>query len=102
MTVIKRMDFFCLAETHVGTDFNIVFDNYTYESCRKISSNNRFYGGLCIFTSNFIRKGIKIIRSNHQDIIWLNYLKKSSLNSIKIFMFVLHIYISPSKSKSTY
>ena len=88
--VVKRMDLFCLSETHVGPDFNIVFDNHhTYKSCWKISSNNRFYGGLCIFTANFIRKGVKIIRNNHQDIIWLN-LKKNSLSLIKIFMFVLH------------
>ena len=71
------MDLFCLSETHVGPDFNIVFDNYhTYKRCRKISSNNRFYGGLCIFTANFIKKGVKIIRNNHQDIIWLKLEKE--------------------------
>ena len=64
--VIKRMDLFCLSETRVGPDLNIALDNYhVYKSCRKISANNRFFGGLCIFISNFIRKGIKVIRNNH-------------------------------------
>ena len=70
--VVKGMDLVCLSETHVGPDFNISLDNYrTYKSCRKISANNRFYGGLCVFTSNIIKKGVKVIRNNHQDIIWL-------------------------------
>ena len=41
--VIKRMDLFCLSETHVGPDLNIALDNYyVYKSCKKISANNRF------------------------------------------------------------
>ena len=95
--VIKRMDLFCLSETHVGPGFNIVFDNYhTYKSCRKISSNNRFYGGLCVFTSNSIKKGVKIIRNNHQGIIWLK-LEKEFFKLDKD-LYVCFTYISPSNS----
>ena len=95
--VIKRMDLFCLSETHVGPDLNIALDNYyVYKSCREISANNRFFGGLCIFISNFIRKGIKVIRNNHQDIVWLKIRK--DFFKLDKDLYICFTYISPSNS----
>ena len=95
--VVKGMDLFCLSETHVSPDFNISLDNYhTYKSCRKISVNNRFYGGLCIFISNIIKKGVKVIRNNHQEIIWLKL--KKDFFKLEKDIYICFTYISPSNS----
>ena len=95
--VLKRMDLFCLSETHVGPDLNIALDNYyVYKSCRKISANNRFFGGFCIFISNFIRKGIKVIRNNHQDIVWLKL--RNNFFKLNKDLYICFTYISPSNS----
>ena len=95
--VIKRMDLFCLSETHVGPDLNIALDNYyVYKSCRRISANNRFFGGFCIFISNFISKGMKVIRNNHQGTVWLK-LRKDFLKLDKD-LYICLTYISPSNS----
>ena len=70
INILKRMDLFCLSETHIGPDFDVFLENFhTYKSCRKLSANNRFFGGLCVFTSVYIKNGVKVIKNDHQDII---------------------------------
>ena len=49
-----------------------------------------------IFTSNFIKKGVKIIRNNYQDIIWLKFEKE--FFKLDKDLYVCFTYISPSKS----
>ena len=81
----------------LGPDFNISLDNYhTYKSCRKISANNRFYCGLCIFISNIIKKSVTVIRNNHQDIIWLKLKKR--LLKLEKDIYMCFTYIIPSNS----
>ena len=44
INILKRMDLFCLSETHIGPDFDVFLENFhTYKSCRKLSANNRFF-----------------------------------------------------------
>ena len=74
--IFKKLDLFCLSETHIGPDFNVMLQDYhVYKSCRKVSANNRFFGGLCVFTSKLIKDGVKIVKNFHQDIIWLKLRK---------------------------
>ena len=57
--IIKDFDLFCLSETHVGPDFGMYLPGYkSIISCRKISGNNRYFRGMCVFMSNCIKKGI--------------------------------------------
>ena len=91
------MDLFCLSEAHIGPDFDVFLENfYTYKSCRKLSANNRFFGGLCVFTSVYIKNGVKVIKNDHQDIIWL----KLSKDFFKLDrdIYVCFTYLSPSNS----
>ena len=95
--ILKRMDLFCLSETHIGLDFDVILENFhTYKSCRKLSANNRFFGGLCVFTSVYIKNGVKVIKNDHQDIIWL----KLSKDFFKLDrdIYICFTYISPSNS----
>ena len=58
------MDLFCLPETHIGPDFDVILENFrTYKSSRKLSANNRFFGGLCVSTSVYIKNGVKVIEN---------------------------------------
>ena len=54
INILKRMDLFCLSETHVGPDFDVFLENFhTYKSCRKLSANNRFLEAF-VFSHQFI------------------------------------------------
>ena len=87
---------FCLSETDIGPDFNVMLQEYhAYKSCRKVSASNIFFGGLCIFTSKLIKDGVKIVNNSHQDIIWLKLRKEFFKLDIHLFCFC---YISPSNS----
>ena len=62
--VFKKLDLFCLSETHIGPDFNVMLQDYhVHKSCRNVSANNRFFGGLCFFTSKLIKDGVKIVKT---------------------------------------
>ena len=61
-----------------------------------VSANNRFFGGLCIFTSKLIKDGVKIAKNSHQDIIWLKLRKE--FFKLDRHLFLCFSYISPSNS----
>ena len=95
--VLKKLDLFCLSETHIGPEFNVMLQEYhVYKSCRKVIANNRFFGGLCIFTSKLIKDGVKIVKNSHQDIIWLKLRKE--FFKLDRHLFLCFSYISPSNS----
>ena len=64
------------------------------KSCRKVSGNNRYFGGLCVFISNHIKQGIKVVKNDHPDIIWIK-LSKDFFNPSKNLL-ICFTYISPS------
>ena len=95
--LFKNIDLFCLSETHIGPDFGMTLKGFkSIKSCRKISGNNRYFGGLCIFISNLIKQGVKVVKNDHPDIIWIK-LKKDFFNLSKN-IFICFTYISPSDS----
>ena len=95
--LFKNIDLFCLSETHIGPDFGMTLKGFkSIKSCRKISGNNRYFGGLCIFISNLIKQDVKVVKNDHPDIIWIK-LKKGFFNLSKN-IFICFTYISPSDS----
>ena len=64
--LVKDLDIFCLSETHVGPDFGMHLKDFKLiRSCRKVSGNDRYFGGLCVFISNHIKQGIKVVKNDH-------------------------------------
>ena len=59
---LKKFDILCLQETHLPQDENLpqFEDHITIPHCRKMSANNRYFGGLLIFIRKSIRDGAKI------------------------------------------
>ena len=58
LDTIKNSDIFCLSETHIGKDSELEthIPNYKLiKSCRTISGNKIYVGGLCLY----IHKNIK-------------------------------------------
>ena len=96
--LIKDLHIFCLSETHVGPDFGMhLIDFKSIKSCRKVSGNNRYFGGLCVFISNHIKQGIKVVKNDNPDIIWVK-LSKDFFNLSKNLL-ICFTYISPSDSE---
>ena len=59
---LKMFDILCLQETHLSENDNIPEMN-GYDAtphCRKISGNNRYFGGMIAYIKTSIRTGIKI------------------------------------------
>ena len=95
--VLKKLDLFCLPETHCGPDFNVMLqDFHVYKSCRKVSANNRLFGGLCIFTSKLTKNRVKITKNCHQDIILLK--RRKEFFKLDRHLFLCFSYIIPSNS----
>ena len=95
--VFKKLDLFCLSGTHIGPDFNVMLQDYhVYKNCKRVSANNRFFDGLCIFTSKLIKDGVKIVKNSHQDIIWLKLRKE--FFKLDRHLFLCFSYISSSNS----
>ena len=65
--------------------------------CRQVNANNRYFGGLCVFISNHIKQGIKVVKNDHPDIIWIK-LSKDFFNLSKNLL-IYFTYISPSDSE---
>ena len=96
--LVKDLDIFCLSETHVGPDFGMHLKDFkSIKSCRKVSGNNRYFGGLCVFISNHIKQGIKVVKNDHPNIIWIK-LSKDFVNLSKNLL-ICFTYISPSDSE---
>ena len=72
LNTLNSHDILCLQETHCGQSDNLK-DHITHfdgiPHCRKISSNNKYYGGMLLFIRKTIRKGIKIITTGDPDIL---------------------------------
>ena len=76
--LVKDLDSFCLSETHVGPDFGMHLKDFkSIKSCRKVSDNNRYFGGLYVFISNHIKQGV--VMNDHPDIIWIKLRKDFSI-----------------------
>ena len=63
---------------------------------RKISANNRYYGGSIIFIKNELRSGIKVVGSLGGDKVWIK-LKKTFFNFNKDIYYCFN-YAPPASS----
>ena len=72
LDTVANLDIFCLSETHIGSDFLTQLNNFkSFKTCRNSSGNNKFPGGLCLFTSKIVSKGIKIFKNSDPDVLWV-------------------------------
>ena len=73
LTTISQLDILCIAESHIGQNQeNIEMDGFDhFPGCRRASNNNRFFGGLAIYTKKILCPGIKLVKSNNPEIAWL-------------------------------
>ena len=69
--ILKTFDILCLQETHTSQQdtFNSIENFIAIPHCRKISKNNRHFGGMLLLIRKSIRKGIKIQQDFDVDAI---------------------------------
>ena len=77
LEILKKHDILCLQETHLSQDEIIPqIEGYTTTPhCRKISGNNRYFGGILIFIKTSIKNGVKIGNKFDEDAIEVTLLK---------------------------
>ena len=72
LDTVANLDIFCLSETHIGSDILTQLKNFkSFKSCRNSSGNNKFSGGLSLFTSKIVSKGIKVFKNSGPDVLWV-------------------------------
>ena len=81
LETLNNHDILCLQETHISHEEPIKnIDGYTITPhCRKISANNRYFGGMLIFIKTSIEKGIQIGKNFDEDALEVT-LKKEHVN----------------------
>jgi exonuclease III len=86
-----------LLETKVSASEKININGYTTEQVgRKISTNGRYYGGICIAIKNNIVNGVSVLKERGEsEYVWLK-LDKIFFN-ISEDLYVCFIYVSPDK-----
>ena len=77
LDALNSHDILCLQETHCGK--NDLLSSHITEfqgipHCRKISANNRYFGGMLLLIRKTIRKGIKITSTENPDIFGIRLL----------------------------
>ena len=78
LEVLRTHDILCLQETQCGQNDLMSCHLQDFKSiphCRKISSNNRYFGGMMLLIRKTIRRGVKIIPSDNPDILGILLLK---------------------------
>ena len=79
LNILNSHDILCLQETHTGE--NDLMNSHIQlfhgiPHCRKISSNNRYFGGMLLLIRKSIRKGVKILSTDNPDILGILLLKE--------------------------
>lgn len=95
---VKAHDIVCLSETHCGIEEDLeIKDYYCFKLCRKETKKlNRFFGGITIYCKREIKNGIKFLKHQNDDYVWLN-LDKDYLN-LSENIFLCYAYIPPENS----
>ena len=96
---IQTFEIFCIQETQCGINEakSIKVPGYClYPYQRKISKNNRHFGGSLILIRNELRAGVKIIESKIADIIWIKLLK--SFFNLENDVYFCSAYVPPLRS----
>lgn len=96
---VKTFDILCLQEIQCESKdaLNTKIPGYSiYAFSRKMSKNNRFFGGSAILIKKYLRPGIKIVESKNADRIWLK-LSKTFFNLDRDLYFC-SAYMAPESS----
>ena len=95
---VRHLDIFTIAESHIGPNQEglKIEGFWHFASCRGISANNRYYGGLVLYVKEVLRPGVKIIKSDNPDILWIK-LQKSHFGFEKD-AYLAFVYIPPENS----
>ena len=98
LETLKIFDILCLQETHIGNNevLQELDDFHCIPHCRKISANNRYFGGFLVLIRKSIRKGVKILKGEDQDMIEIFLLKK--FFGLDVDIRIIFTYASPINS----
>ena len=99
LDVLNDHDILCLQETQCGQ--NDLMDSHIHDfhgipHCRKISNNNRYFGGMLLLIRKTIRIGIKIVSNDDPDILGVLLLK--DFFGLPQDVTIWFVYASPSDS----
>ena len=75
---ISNFDVFCFQEIQCSDkDLDFILPGFRkFPFTRKISSNNRFYGGSLLLIKSNIKEGVKIVENNNAEKVWIKFDKK--------------------------
>ena len=76
---ISEFDVFCFQEIQCSDKdvAPLTIPNFRkFPFTRKVSSNNRFYGGSLLLIKSNLKEGIKIVENNNPEKIWIKFEKK--------------------------
>ena len=88
-----------LLETHCAPNEYFQIDGYVVHQSNRQKSGNVSHGGISVLVKKEISCGIKIHRSNNNDILWLQ-LKKEHFNLLND-VYLGAVYMSPINSSYT-
>ena len=91
--IIDYHDIFCLSELHCAEKDVPEIEGYgCYKVCRQKSKINRYFGGLAVYYKQYLRAGIKFIKSEI-DYLWIKC-DRTFFNLSKD-MYICMVYIPP-------
>ena len=99
---IRSFDIFCFQETQCGSNEATATKVPGYRMFpfqRKMSANNRHFGGSLLLIKNQLREGVKILESHNADKIWVKLLK--SFFNLKKDLYFCFSYTPPLNSPYT-
>ncbi|CAG2184913.1 unnamed protein product [Mytilus edulis] len=98
---IENYDIVFLVETHVGYNSQIhnIGKFHYHPICRKLSNNNRHFGGIAILQKSHVKPHVKILINSNPDYQWIKLEK--SFFGFKSDLFICVLYNPPVTSKYT-
>ena len=75
---LNKFDILCLEETHTASEelLKDIVNFYSIPHCRKISSNNRYFGGFLLLIRKTIKKGVKVELNDDKDMLEITLKKR--------------------------
>ena len=98
INTVEKFDILCIQETHTASD-NLFAEIKGFQAiphCRKVSSNNRYFGGFMVLVRNTIRKGVNILDTDDKDIFEIKLQK--DFFGLQYDIKILFTYASPINS----
>jgi len=96
---IARYDIYGLAETHSDFDSDLSMENFKCYSKHRPKSKTKRHGGITLYIKRNISKGVKIINTNNENVIWCKLDKKFFNLPNNIYLGT--VYFSPTAYESS-